>query len=72
MRLLRCQCVAIIDKTGPPEERMLHVVDDELDCWVGPGGPPLHTRFRRGQSGNPGGRSKRTPGRCPFPGSDSL
>jgi hypothetical protein len=23
------------------------------------GGPPLHTRFRKGQSGNPGGRSKK-------------
>jgi hypothetical protein len=26
---------------------------------VGPGRPPLHTRFRKGQSGNPGGRSKK-------------
>jgi hypothetical protein len=24
---------------------------------VGPGRPPLHTRFQKGQSGNPGGRS---------------
>jgi hypothetical protein len=23
---------------------------------VGPGRPPLHTRFQKGQSGNPGGR----------------
>jgi hypothetical protein len=23
------------------------------------GGPPLHTRFRKGQSGNPGGRKKK-------------
>jgi hypothetical protein len=26
---------------------------------MGPGRPPLHTRFRKGQSGNPGGRSKK-------------
>lgn len=34
--------------------------DDEHDYKVGPGKPPLHTRFRKGQSGNPGGRSKKT------------
>ena len=33
--------------------------DDEHDYRVGPGRPPLHTRFRKGQSGNPGGRSKK-------------
>ena len=33
--------------------------DDEHDYKVGPGKPPLHTRFRKGQSGNPGGRSKK-------------
>jgi hypothetical protein len=27
---------------------------------VGPGRPPLHTRFKRGQSGNPGGRSTKS------------
>ena len=26
---------------------------------MGPGRPPLHTRFRKGQSGNPGGRSQK-------------
>jgi hypothetical protein len=26
---------------------------------MGPGRPPLHTRFQKGQSGNPGGRSKK-------------
>jgi hypothetical protein len=26
---------------------------------VGYGNPPVHTRFRQGQSGNPGGRPKR-------------
>jgi hypothetical protein len=31
--------------------------DRESDYKVGPGGPPLHTRFKKGQSGNPGGRS---------------
>ena len=33
--------------------------DDEHDYKVGPGRPPLHTRFRKGQSGNLGGRSKK-------------
>jgi Family of unknown function (DUF5681) len=33
--------------------------DDQHDYKVGPGRPPLHTRFRKGQSGNPGGRSKK-------------
>ena len=28
---------------------------------VGYGRPPLHTRFRKGQSGNPGGRPRRAP-----------
>jgi hypothetical protein len=32
--------------------------DDEHDYKVGPGRPPLRTRFRKWQSGNPGGRSK--------------
>jgi Family of unknown function (DUF5681) len=27
---------------------------------VGPGRPPLHTRFKKGQSGNPGGRSTKS------------
>src|SRR5262245_24513960 len=31
---------------------------DEQDYKVGPGRPPLHTRFKKGQSGNPGGRRK--------------
>ena len=35
------------------------MADDEQDYKVGPGRPPLHTRFRKGQSGNPGGRSKK-------------
>jgi hypothetical protein len=26
---------------------------------ITPGRPPLHTRFQKGQSGNPGGRSKK-------------
>ncbi len=33
--------------------------DDDHDYKVGPGKPPLHTRFRKGQSGNPGGRSQK-------------
>src|ERR1700736_6924379 len=38
---------------------MPHMVDNERDFKVGPGRPPLHTRFKKGQSGNPGGRSKK-------------
>jgi Family of unknown function (DUF5681) len=33
------------------------LADGESDYKVGPGKPPLHTRFKKGQSGNPGGRS---------------
>jgi Family of unknown function (DUF5681) len=32
--------------------------DDEPDYAVGYGKPPRHTRFKRGQSGNPQGRPK--------------
>jgi Family of unknown function (DUF5681) len=35
------------------------MAEDENDYKVGPGRPPLHTRFRKGRSGNPGGRSKK-------------
>ena len=35
------------------------MADDEHDYKVGPGRPPLHTRFRKAQSGNPGGRSQK-------------
>jgi hypothetical protein len=41
------------------QERTRPISDDEHDYKVGPGRPPLHTRFRQGQSGNPGGRSKK-------------
>jgi Family of unknown function (DUF5681) len=30
--------------------------DTDSDYKVGPGKPPLHTRFKKGQSGNPRGR----------------
>jgi Family of unknown function (DUF5681) len=43
--------------------------DDEHDYKVGPGRPPLHTRFPKGQSGNPGGRSKKN---LPSPLADAL
>ena len=33
--------------------------DDEHDYKVGHGHPPLRTRFKKGQSGNPGGRRKK-------------
>jgi hypothetical protein len=32
------------------------MADSESGYQVGPGRPPLHTRFQKGQSGNPGGR----------------
>src|SRR5271156_5322507 len=36
------------------------MAEDENDYKVGPGKPPLHTRFKKGQSGNPGGRSTKS------------
>ncbi len=36
------------------------LADSESDYKVGPGRPPLHTRFQQGQSGNPGGRSTKS------------
>ena len=35
------------------------MADDEHDYKVGPGSPPLNTLFKKGQSGNPGGRRKK-------------
>jgi hypothetical protein len=35
------------------------MAEDEHDYKVGPGQPPLHTRFRKGRSGNPGGRREK-------------
>ena len=35
------------------------MAEDEHDYKVGPGRPPLNTRFRKGRSGNPGGRHKK-------------
>jgi hypothetical protein len=32
------------------------MADSESGYKVGPGRPPLNTRFQKGQSGNPGGR----------------
>ena len=46
---------------------MPHMAEDEHDYKVGPGRPLQHTRFKEGQSGNPGGPRKRPagiPGRC--------
>jgi uncharacterized protein DUF5681 len=34
--------------------------DNASDYQLGPGRPPLHTRFKKGRSGNPGGRSAKT------------
>jgi hypothetical protein len=35
------------------------MAEDEHDYKVGPGRPPLHPRFRKAQSGDPGDRSKK-------------
>jgi hypothetical protein len=32
------------------------MADDQHDYAVGHGKPPVHTRFKKGQSGNPRGR----------------
>ena len=36
------------------------MADSASNYQVGPGRPPLHTRFKKGQSGNPGGRSTKS------------
>src|SRR6201997_1135057 len=36
------------------------MTDSESSYKVGPGRPPLHSRFRKGQSGTPGGRSSKS------------
>jgi hypothetical protein len=53
------RCVAVIDMPWSCE-RSRYLAGDESDYKVGPGNPPLHTRSRKGQSGNPGGRSRKS------------
>jgi hypothetical protein len=36
------------------------MAESQTGYRVGPGRPPLHTRFKKGQSGNPGGRSAKS------------
>src|SRR6267143_2055177 len=36
------------------------MADSESGYKVGPDRPPVHTRFKKGQSGNPGGRSTKS------------
>ena len=36
------------------------MAESENGYKAGPGRPPLHTRFQKGQSGNPGGRSTKS------------
>ena len=36
------------------------MAESDSGYQVGPARPPLHTRFRKGQSGNPGGRSTKS------------
>src|SRR6266446_9228630 len=47
---------------APDAERRCPMADSESESGykVGPGRPPLHTRFKKGQSGNPGGRSTKS------------
>jgi hypothetical protein len=45
---LRRRRVVIIDITGSPKQRKPDMADDQNDYKVGPGRPPLHTRFRKG------------------------
>ena len=45
------------------------MADGESGYKVGPGRPPLHTRFKKGQSGNPGKRN-RLPSAAGEPGPD--
>jgi hypothetical protein len=40
------------------------MADDQHDYKVGPGRPPFHTRFRKGQSGNPAAAAKSSRTRC--------
>ncbi len=41
-----------------PERALPRRAADDNDYKVGPGRPPRHTQFKKGQSGNPGGRKK--------------
>src|SRR5712671_8241336 len=41
---------------APRRRGWRRMADSEGDYTVSPGKPPLHTRFKKEQSGNPGGR----------------
>src|ERR1700730_11506990 len=43
-----------------PKRRGVPMADSESVYQVGPGRPPLHTRFKKGESGSPGGRSAKS------------
>src|SRR5712691_13530333 len=47
-------------RCGDLPERRWRMADSDSDYQVGPGRPPRHTRFQKGQSGNPGGRSTKS------------
>jgi hypothetical protein len=53
------RCVAIIYMPWSCEKSR-YLAGDESDYRVGPGSPPLQTWFRKGQSGDPGGRSRKS------------
>jgi len=53
-RLTTKDASAILPYSSVKQRR--HMSDTERDYKVGPGKPPLHTRFQKGQSGNPAGR----------------
>jgi hypothetical protein len=62
----RRRWVAIIDIPWSCE-RGRYLAGNESDYKVGPGSPPLHTRLCKGQSGNPGGRSRKSLVFSPIP-----
>src|SRR5438034_1294709 len=45
---------------APKTARRRPMADGASGYKVGPGRPPLHTRFKKGQPGNPGGRSAKS------------
>src|ERR1700737_1128861 len=45
---------------APKMARRRPMADSDSGYKVGPGRPPLHTRFKKGQSGNAGGRNTKS------------
>src|SRR5262249_10560953 len=60
MRTYIDKIAQLCDKINHRTETRWRMADGESDYKVGPGRPPLHTRFKKGQSGNPGGSSTKS------------